>query len=215
MAYIGHHLADDYLRGVSLNFQVELSCPKEQAWRVNLYRGYIAICHPEEQHLSLVERVVEVITGQCIREWRRLPQIVSHVHVPLLQAAQQIMELQEAAQIHQGLLPTGSNVGRPAPTSVYDMRAIVKTWRNRLAVLTDDLSHWSDIFTWRQHHYQAIVSHFDNAPASLVPEVPGNQHQSMLGVHASAQSIIHYGKIARKHGLVNVCLDSLSRNELE
>lgn len=191
--------------------QVELSCPKEQAWRVNLYRGYIAICHPEEQHLSLVERVVEVITGQCIREWRRLPQIVSHVHVPLLQAAQQIMELQEAAQIHQGLLPTGSNVGRPAPTSVYDMRAIVKTWRNRLAVLTDDLSHWSDIFTWRQHHYQAIVSHFDNAPASLVPEVPGNQHQSMLGVHASAQSIIHYGKIARKHGLVNVCLDSLSR----
>ncbi|KAL1426892.1 hypothetical protein MTO96_000428 [Rhipicephalus appendiculatus] len=167
--------------------QVELSCPKEQAWRVNLYRGYIAICHPEEQHLSLVERVVEVITGQCIREWRRLPQIVSHVHVPLLQAAQQIMELQEAAQIHQGLLPTGSNVGRPAPTSVYDMRAIVKTWRNRLAVLTDDLSHWSDIFTWRQHHYQAIVSHFDNAPASLVAE------------------------IARKHGLVNVCLDSLSR----
>lgn len=191
--------------------QVELSCPKEQAWRVNLYRGYIAICHPEEQHLSLVERVVEVITGQCIREWRRLPQIVSHVHVPLLQAAQQIMELQEAAQIHQGLLSAGSTVGRPAPTSVYDMRAIVKTWRNRLAVLTDDLSHWSDIFTWRQHHYQAIVSHFDNAPASLVAEVPGNQHQSMLGVHASAQSIIHYGKIARKHGLINVCLDSLSR----
>ncbi|KAK8783726.1 hypothetical protein V5799_009909, partial [Amblyomma americanum] len=65
--------------------QVELSCPKEQAWRVNLYRGYIAICHPDEQHLSLVERVVEVITGQCIREWRRLPHIVSHVHVPLLQ----------------------------------------------------------------------------------------------------------------------------------
>ena len=29
----------------SLN-QVENSCPKELAWRVTLYRGYLAICHP-------------------------------------------------------------------------------------------------------------------------------------------------------------------------
>ncbi|CAN7941160.1 unnamed protein product, partial [Ixodes pacificus] len=198
-----------------LRLQVELGCPKEQAWRVNLYRGYIAICHPEEQHLSLVERVVEVITSQCIREWRRLPHVVSHVHLPLLQAAQQIMELQEAAQIHQGLLP--ANAGRN--TSLYDMRAIVKTWRNRLPVLSDDLSHWSDVFTWRQHHYQAclppsslppnaIVNHYDSTPGPG-PEPQANQ--AMLGVHASAQSIIHYGKVARKHGLTNVCLDSLSR----
>ncbi|XP_033761646.1 transformation/transcription domain-associated protein-like [Pecten maximus] len=33
----------------------------------------------------------------------------------------------------------------------------------------------------------------------------------MLGVHASAQAIIHFGKIARKHNLTGVCLDSLSR----
>jgi len=41
------------------------------------------------------------------------------------QAAQQIMELQEAAQIHTGLQPP--NVGRS--TSLHDMKAIVKTWR--------------------------------------------------------------------------------------
>lgn len=35
--------------------------------------------------------------------------------------------------------------------------------------------------------------------------------QGMLGVHASAQAIIHFGKIARKHNLSNVCLESLSR----
>ena len=34
--------------------QVELSCPKEMAWKVNLYRGYIAICHPEDAHLNMV-----------------------------------------------------------------------------------------------------------------------------------------------------------------
>ncbi|XP_041366452.1 transformation/transcription domain-associated protein-like [Gigantopelta aegis] len=184
--------------------QVELSCPKELAWKVNLYRGYIAICHPDDHHLNMVmiERLVEVSSNLAIKEWRRLPSIVSHIHVPLLQAAQQIMELQEAAQINQGLQP--GNITRSS--SVHDMKAIVKTWKNRLPMISDDLSHWSDIFTWRQHHYQFIVNHYD----SHAQTDPQNNH-SMLGVHASAQAIIHFGKIARKHNLTGVSLDTLSR----
>jgi transformation/transcription domain-associated protein len=57
---------------------------------VNLYRGFLAICHPEDPHLSVVERYVELSSGLCMREWRRLPHIVSHIHLPLLQAAQQV-----------------------------------------------------------------------------------------------------------------------------
>ncbi|XP_027217728.2 transformation/transcription domain-associated protein isoform X2 [Penaeus vannamei] len=173
---------------------VEQSYPKELAWKVNLYRGYLAICHPEEEHLKLVEKLVEAATVLCIREWKRLPHIVSHIHLPYLQAAQQVMELQEACQIHQGLVHGRAN-------SLHDMKAIVKTWRNRLPVIADDLSHWSDIFTWRQHHYQFIVNHYNDS----------SENQSMLGVHASAQAIIHFGKIARKHNLSNVCFESLSR----
>lgn len=109
------------------------------------------------------------------------------------------MELQEAAQIHQGLLHNRQN-------SLHDMKAIVKTWRNRLPVISDDLSHWSDIFTWRQHHYQFIANHYNNTEQA---EQSGSH--SMLGVHASAQAIIHFGKIARKHNLTGVCLESLSR----
>ena len=82
--------------------------------------------------------------------------LLSHGFVA--QAAQQIMELQEAAQINQGLQPT--NIGRDS--SLHDMKAIVKTWRNRLPMISDDLSHWSDIFTWRQHHYQFIVREYDS-----------------------------------------------------
>ncbi len=37
------------------------------------------------------------------------------------------------------------------------------------------------------------------------------QQHAMLGVHASAQSIINYGKVARKHHLIGPALDSLSR----
>ncbi|XP_052224459.1 transformation/transcription domain-associated protein-like isoform X9 [Dreissena polymorpha] len=184
--------------------QVELSCPKEMAWKVNLYRGYIAICHPDEHHLNMIERLVELSSNLAIKEWRRLPHIVTHIHVPLLQAAQQIMELQEAAQINLGLQP--ANITRS--NSLHDMKAIVKTWRNRLPMISDDLSHWSDIFTWRQHHYQFIVNHYD---PSTTQDQQQSQNHSMLGVHASAQAIIHFGKIARKHSLSGVCLDSLSR----
>uniref|UniRef100_A0A8D2JJ48 Transformation/transcription domain associated protein n=1 Tax=Varanus komodoensis TaxID=61221 RepID=A0A8D2JJ48_VARKO len=182
--------------------QVELSCPKEMAWKVNMYRGYLAICHPEEQQLNFIERLVEMASSLAIREWRRLPQVVSHVHTPLLQAAQQTIELQEAAQINAGLQP--ANLGRN--NSLHDMKTVVKTWRNRLPIVSDDLSHWSSIFMWRQHHYQAIVSAYENSS-----QHDPSSNNAMLGVHASASAIIQYGKIARKQGLVNVALDILSR----
>ncbi|KAI0213609.1 Transformation/transcription domain-associated protein [Lamellibrachia satsuma] len=65
--------------------QVELSCPKELAWKVNLYRGYIAICHPDDHHLNMIDRLVETSSNLAIKEWRRLPSVVSHIHVGLLQ----------------------------------------------------------------------------------------------------------------------------------
>lgn len=182
--------------------QVEVNFPESIAYKLNLYRGYIAICHPDEQHLNMVDKLVEHSTTQAIRQWRRLPPIISQQHIPLLQAAQQIMELQEAAQIHTGLQPP--NVGRS--TSLHDMKAIVKTWRNRLPMPSDNLSHWSDIFMWRHHHYQAIVAAYESQA-----QHEQQSNHSMLGVHASAWAIIHYGYIARKQGLTGVCLDSLSR----
>ncbi|KAL0100349.1 hypothetical protein PUN28_019603 [Cardiocondyla obscurior] len=178
--------------------QLEHNCPREIAWKINLYRGFVTLCTSEDQQrLNAVERYVELASGLCMREWRRLPRIVSHVHQPLLQAAQQIMELQEAMQIHQGLLHGRSN-------SLHDMKAIVKTWRNRLPVIADDLSHWSDIFTWRQHHYTFIANHYDSQQDQPV-------NHSLLGIHASMQAIIHFGKIARKQNLCGVCLDSLAK----
>ncbi|XP_072179557.1 transformation/transcription domain-associated protein-like [Diadema setosum] len=182
--------------------QVEQSCPREMNWKVNLYRGFIAICHPDEKNLTLIERLVEMSSKQALEEWRRLPHYVTQAHTPLLQATQRIMELQEASQVHHGLQP--SNLGRTQ--SLHDMKAIVKTWRNRLPMVSDDLSHWSDIFIWRQHHYQAIVQAYDNSS-----NTSGDNNNIMLGVHASAQSIINYGKVARKHNLIGPALDSLSR----
>ena len=46
---------------------------------------------------------------------------------------------------------------------------------------------------------------------SFSPFRKQQSNHSMLGVHASAWAIIHYGYIARKQSLTGVCLDSLSR----
>ena len=91
-------------------------------------------------------------------------------------------------------------------TTPIDLRAVIKTWKNRLPVMTDDLSHWSDIFTWRQHHYQAVVARYEGQAGNNAAA-----QNALLGAHASAQSLIHYAKIARKHGLTTVALDSLNR----
>ena len=92
-----------------------------------------------------------------------------------------------------------------------------------MPIISDDLSHWSEIFTWRQHHYKFIASHYGSEQKSgggaggsgSGAGGSGNDQQasshSMLGVHASAQAIIHFGKIARKHNLTSVCVESLSK----
>lgn len=55
-----------------------------------LYKGFLAICHPDEPNLPVVNRNVEMASIHVIREWRRLPHIVSHIHLPYLQASQQV-----------------------------------------------------------------------------------------------------------------------------
>lgn len=52
---------------------------------MSVYRGFVAICHPDEHHLSMLERLVEMASNLCIKEWRRLPRVVSHIHIPYLQ----------------------------------------------------------------------------------------------------------------------------------
>ena len=72
------------------HFQVELAFPKEMGWKINFYRGYLAICAPSDTHAVNVERYVEMASSLCIKEWRRLPHIVSHIHLQYLQAAQNV-----------------------------------------------------------------------------------------------------------------------------
>ncbi|XP_064401908.1 transformation/transcription domain-associated protein-like isoform X2 [Halichondria panicea] len=178
--------------------QAEPICSENYSARLNLLRGFLALCYPDEQRLSAVEKLIEAASIQGIKQWRRLPKIVSHAHVSLLQLSQQIMELQEATTIHSGL----QSGGLTRQSFQTEIKTIFKTWKNRLPNCSDDLSHWSDIFSWRQLHYKHLVKAYEGSTQS---------NQAMLIVHHSASAIIQYARIARKHQLFPVCLDSLSK----
>ena len=38
-----------------------MNFPESIAYKLNLYRGYIAICHPDEQHLNMVCLTSELV----------------------------------------------------------------------------------------------------------------------------------------------------------
>ena len=158
--------------------KVEISFPESLAYQLTLYRGYLTICHPEDQNLSNVEKLVETSSTQAIRQWRKLPSIVSTMHTTILRAAQQIIELQEASQLHIGL--QAQNINRMS--SIHDMKATVKTWRNRLPLQCDDLLHWSNIFMWRHHHYQAIVAAYENLSSQMPKNETQSNNHAMLGM---------------------------------
>lgn len=65
--------------------QAEPVCLDSYSAKLNLLRGYLALCYPDEQRLSVVEKLIEAASVQSIKHWRRLPQLISHAHVPLLQ----------------------------------------------------------------------------------------------------------------------------------
>ena len=67
--------------------QAEPICSEAYSCKLNLLRGFLALCYPDEQRLNAVEKLLEAASLQTIKQWRRLPSIVSHVHVPLLQVS--------------------------------------------------------------------------------------------------------------------------------
>lgn len=188
---------------------VEENCPAALLWRLHLYKGYNYICnHEDVSALQLVDESFHLATSYCIQTWKKLPHIITNAHIPLLQAAQQLLELNEAKSLHLSLYGASRN-------PMHELRTILKAWPKRVPILLDDLTYWSDILTWRQHQYQTIVTHFENqaalqgAPAILTPDNPSTI--AMQGTHFSAQGIISFGTVARKQGLANVSLDLLSR----
>ena len=81
-------------------------------------------------------------------------------------------------------------------------------YRNRLPNHFDDLSYWSDVFLWREHHFKCIVKAFDGSTHhgdqvchcwfdNVAVTVFIQSNQSLLAVHNLASGITQFASIAR------------------
>ncbi|WAR58696.1 hypothetical protein PtB15_10B34 [Puccinia triticina] len=160
---------------------------------------------PDESRPEFTRLVDEGIQ-LCLHQWFRLPEIVTESHIPLLQAFQQFVELQEASQIFDSLISTTS---QNIEARSADLKHVLQTWRERLPNQWDDINVWSDLVSWRQHVFAAI----NRTYIPLIQSNLGANTQSFAyrGHHETAWIVNRFARIARKHGLFQVCKDALTR----
>ena len=75
----------DWIAMKEASTQAEPICSEAYSSKLNLLRGFLALCYPDEQRLNAVEKLIEAASIQSIKQWRRFPKIVARAHVPLLQ----------------------------------------------------------------------------------------------------------------------------------
>lgn len=156
-------------------------------------------------------RLLEEAIQLSLRKWVALPSTLSKAHVPLLQQFQQIVELQEAAQIFASLSQTNAqNLEKKSA----DLKLVLQAWRERLPNLADDISIWSDLVAWRQHVFYAINRHY--LPLIQPPQGASNVTNSpstfgYRGYHETAWLVNRFAHVARKHHLLDVCHQSLNK----
>lgn len=171
--------------------EINKDIPTDQLWKIELYRGYLST-YGEEKNLPLIDEHIAKATKQCIREWKKLPRLVARSHLPLLQAAEKIADLRDAKFIHENL----------DPTKTVNLKKIINIWTQRVPTIADDLSHWSNIFIWREYQYKSLIAFATSLP---------KEKTLKYYIHTWAQSVNTFSKIARKQNLSSVALDSLTR----
>lgn len=149
-------------------------------------------------------RIVDEAQQVAIRKWTTLPASVTGAHVPLLCLFQQVVELQEAAQVFDSLQMTTAQTLEQRVNG--ELKGIFTTWRDRLPNFWDDISVWSDLLAWRQHVFQAVTRVY----MPMVQPAEGATH-GYRGYHETAWMINRFGEVARRHGLLDVCSTALNK----
>ncbi|KAJ3022967.1 hypothetical protein HKX48_004725 [Thoreauomyces humboldtii] len=183
--------------------------------RRKLYQAFILLVRQHESPHVLIEFQKSCDEGvqNTLKRWFALPKQAIEAHVDLLHNFQQIVELHEGAQIQAILgLTNASNLVE----KTQEMKGVLSTWKDRLPNMWDDISIWSSLVAWRQHVFQII----NKAYLPLIPLLP-QQHNgtnannpsshAFRGYHETAWIINRFAHTARKHQLIDVCNDSLSK----
>ncbi|EGG23993.1 protein kinase [Cavenderia fasciculata] len=199
-----------------------------------ILQGYTLIL--DKKYLEVDPNIVT--SNQLIlRKWVSLPLRSAKAHAQGLIEMQQVVELQEAVHLlkevslstqHAQALQIQQqqpqqqqqqqqiqNTRNLLMNTLNDVRTIFTIWRERLPTKDEDAAVWNELLTWRQQVFQMIgqgVEHISEVVnqqlgltgAAVPPAKPIVQPET-------AWTMNKYAHIARKHNIVEVCLNSLSK----
>uniref|UniRef100_A0A1I7ZRA5 FAT domain-containing protein n=1 Tax=Steinernema glaseri TaxID=37863 RepID=A0A1I7ZRA5_9BILA len=178
----------------------------------------------DDRRRAEVETIEKDASMYLIHAWRQLPSIVSHSHMSLLRQAQLLQEVHEGSHIARNLrnirLERESTDLRERAAdispSATEIKAVVKTWRNRQLSLLDDMPSSTQITAWRTYHFNKIqqecqeremeekqIEEKKKAEADGAQEVNAKSNEfSLLGLRKS-------GPVLSRHSAVNQVLDDM------
>lgn len=145
----------------------------------------------------------------ALKKWSSLPTRITGAHIPLLHTFQQYVEFLEASQIYTTLHRTGVE---NFEAKSQELKGILKTWRERLPNLWDDIDLWGDLVTWRKHVFNTINSTYKQLFEQTNQTNNSNANSyAYRGYHELAWIINRFAHVARKHNMPDVCLLQLNK----
>eukprot|EP00898_Chlorokybus_atmophyticus_P003741 jgi/Chlat1/4368/Chrsp29S04524 len=179
----------------------------EESIRLRSVQAYVAL---HDGNIQDGDRAVGQGVAVALHKWWQLPELAVQSHIPLLQAAQPLVELQESTRILMEIAngtrqAAQQAAGVPAqPQNYSELKNILELWRLRLPNKWDDFGVWNDLVIWRNHMYNEIINAF-RSYAEINPKL----HQ--LGYKDKAWSVNKLATIGRKQGLAEVCVQVLNK----
>jgi len=187
--------------------------------RRKIFEAFLLLNQSAETNNKMEEfkKVYDEGIQLTLKKWHMLPEVVSYSHINLLHMFQQFVELHEANQIKHNLNNTVvDNIDKKSE----ELKGILLTWRERLPNYWEDINLWSDLVAWRQHIFSTINRAYVPIIHSLNQNSNTNNSNSnnnaagsytYRGYHETAWIINRFAHIARKHGLTDICVNSLSK----
>lgn len=171
-----------------------LMVQREPTYTLQIAHAFSVIGTSEEQNLAVVEKAKNDAVALSLQAWASLPTIVSHSHTPILEAAQQIVELVESSQLCHAMHPS-KLMRNPGP----DLSSLVELWRKRLPNEWDEVEVWQDVLQWRLLIFDKI--------ATL--NKGGKMESVQFAQNEMAWTINQLAKVARQHRMKDVCEKTL------
>ncbi|KAJ2764902.1 transcription-associated protein 1, partial [Coemansia nantahalensis] len=206
--------------------------------RARLYETYLTLIRggAERTKTADFQRMCKEGIRACLQRWNELPPVGTPAHIDILHMFQLMVELGDASNIYTSLASTKAE---NLESKSGDLKSVLQTWRERLPNTSDPINIWSDLVAWRQHIFKAIndvyvpfITQQQQQQAAAADDDrsgrkgaadaggdddgprPGSSvptSYAYRGYHEMAWIINRFAHVARRHGLVDVCINSLTR----